>query len=128
MRISAVNSVRSLCCSPWSDLCCAGSLVPPSSGMWGHALATITAALKVTATVESARPNSVGGDAEVRLARAAQYLEDGKLANAVAEVDELTGLASEAAADWMSAAVARLAVDMALQVLSAHSQLALSSD
>lgn len=96
--------------------------------MWGHALATITAALKVTATVESARPNSVGGDAEVRLARAAQYLEDGKLANAVAEVDELTGLASEAAADWMSAAVARLAVDMALQVLSAHSQLALSSD
>ena len=54
-----------------------------------------------------------------RLARAEVRLSEHKLAEAVAELDGLTGAPREAAAAWLDQAKARLAVDAAMETLSA---------
>jgi uroporphyrinogen-III synthase len=53
-----------------------------------------------------------------RLARAELRLSESKLADAVAELDGLSGPAREAAAPWLEQAKARLAVDAAMETLS----------
>jgi hypothetical protein len=78
--------------------------------------------------VVTVRP--VGGDVEgdgplERLARAEADLAEGDLSAAVAEVSGITGSAQEAAADWLSQANARIAVDEAASTLAGFSARAL---
>jgi hypothetical protein len=54
-----------------------------------------------------------------RLARAERRLAAGNLAEAVAELDGLSGAAREAAAAWLDKARARLAADAAIDALAA---------
>ena len=54
-----------------------------------------------------------------RLARAELRLSESKLADAVTELEGLAGPAREAAAPWLDQAKARLAVDAAMETLSA---------
>jgi hypothetical protein len=64
----------------------------------------------------------VGGDVrgdtvEARVARAEAALDEGDLASAVAELDQLEGRAAAAAADWLKQAKARLGADQAVAQL-----------
>jgi hypothetical protein len=79
---------------------------------------------KVTDGVSDAVSVRPEGEAEgdgplERLARAEVRLSEHKLAEAVAELDGLTGAPREAAAAWLNQAKARLAVDAAMETLSA---------
>lgn len=62
-------------------------------------------------TVRPTGPDVEGDDTLARLARAEAKLGEGDLAGAVAEVRAMTGLAAEAAAEWLSQAEARLAIE-----------------
>jgi hypothetical protein len=65
--------------------------------------------------------NDVRGDtAEARVARAEAALDQGDLASAVAELDQLDGRPAEAAADWLSQAKLRLGADQAVAKLRTH--------
>jgi hypothetical protein len=63
-------------------------------------------------------PDVEGEDTLARLARAEAKLGEGDLEGAVAEVRGMKGLAAEAAAEWLSQAEARLAVEQAAAQLA----------
>ncbi|HET6618755.1 MAG TPA: uroporphyrinogen-III synthase [Dongiaceae bacterium] len=62
-------------------------------------------------TVRPTGPDVEGDDTLARLARAEAKLGEGDLSGAVAEVRGMKGLAAEAAAEWLSQAEARLAIE-----------------
>ena len=69
-------------------------------------------------TVRPTGPDVQGDDTLARLARAEAKLGEGDLAAAVAEVRGMKGLAAEAAAEWVSQADARLAIEQAAAQLA----------
>jgi uroporphyrinogen-III synthase len=69
-------------------------------------------------TVRPTGPDVEGDDTLARLARAEAKLGEGDLAAAVVEVRALTGLAAEAAAEWLAQADARLAIEEAAAQLA----------
>ncbi len=69
-------------------------------------------------TVRPTGPDVEGDDTLARLARAEAKLEEGDLAAAVAEVRAMTGLAADAAAEWLSQAEARLAIEQSAAQLA----------
>jgi uroporphyrinogen-III synthase len=69
-------------------------------------------------TVRPTGPDVEGDDTLARLARAEAKLGEGDLAAAVAEVRAMTGLAAETAAEWLSQAEARLAIEDAAAQLA----------
>jgi hypothetical protein len=69
-------------------------------------------------TVRPTGPGVEGDDTLARLARAEAKLEEGDLAAAVTEVRAMTGLAAEAAAEWLSQAEARLAIEQSAAQLA----------
>lgn len=64
-------------------------------------------------TVRPTGPDVEGDDTLARLARGEAKLSEGDLAGAAAEVRGMTGLAAETAAEWLSQAEARLAIEQA---------------
>jgi uroporphyrinogen-III synthase len=77
----------------------------------GHSLSEVI-------TVRPTGPDVEGEDTLARLARAEAKLAEGDLSAAVAEVRAMTGLAAEAAAEWLSGAEARLAIEDAAAQLA----------
>jgi hypothetical protein len=69
-------------------------------------------------TVRPTGPDVEGDDTLARLARAEAKLGEGDLAAAVVEVRAMTGLAAETAAEWLSQADARLAIEDAAAQLA----------
>jgi uroporphyrinogen-III synthase len=69
-------------------------------------------------TVRPTGPDVKGDDTLARLARGEAKLSEGDLAGAVAEVRGMTGLAAETAAEWLSQAEARLAIEQAAAQLA----------
>lgn len=69
-------------------------------------------------TVRPTGPDVEGDDTLARLARAEAKLAEGDLAAAVADVRGMTGLAADAAAEWLAQAEARLAIEQAAAQLA----------
>ncbi len=69
-------------------------------------------------TVRPTGPDVEGDDTLARLARAEAKLGEGDLAAAVAEVRAMTGLAADAAGEWLSQAEARLAIEQSAAQLA----------
>ncbi|MEZ5831910.1 MAG: uroporphyrinogen-III synthase [Dongiaceae bacterium] len=69
-------------------------------------------------TVRPTGPDVEGDDTLARLARAEAKLGEGDLSGAVAEVRDMTGLAAETAAEWLSQAEARLTIESAAAQLA----------
>jgi hypothetical protein len=82
----------------------------------GQIIGTILANISFTPTGFIAGPG-----AEETLARAAYYLDRGKLQEALHEVSSLNGYAKVIAKDWIQNAEHRLLVDQTIQVLKAES-------
>jgi len=94
------------------------ALVPPESGVWGQAVATIGYALKVY------EKGFVQGDSpDARFARAEWYLQRGHLEGAVKEMEHLRGLPAEVTRDWLVAARERLVAEQALEVVKSEATL-----
>lgn len=84
-----------------------------------HALAEVF-------TLRPVGPDVEGDGTLARLARAEAKLDEGDLSGAVTEIRGLDGLAAEAAAEWLSQAEARLAVERAAAQLADISTRALA--
>ncbi|WP_119302974.1 uroporphyrinogen-III synthase [Dongia deserti] len=69
-------------------------------------------------TVRPTGPDVEGDDTLAQLARAEAKLSEGDLAAAVSEVRAMTGLAAEAAAEWLAQAEARLTIEAAAAQLA----------
>jgi hypothetical protein len=69
-------------------------------------------------TVRPTGPDVEGDDTLARLARAEAKLGEGDLSGAVAEVRGMKGLAAESAAEWLSQAEARLAIEQSAAQLA----------
>jgi len=91
---------------------------PAADGFFSNAWRNITDGVSEAVTV---RPEgeAVGDGPLERLARAETRLAEFKLADAVAELDGLTGAPRDAAASWLDRAKARLAADRAIEALQA---------
>jgi len=68
-------------------------------------------------TVRPAGSQAEGDSVDARVARAEASLNDGDLAAAVTELDQLEGEPAQAAADWLAQAKARLAAEQAVTQL-----------
>jgi hypothetical protein len=71
-------------------------------------------------TVRPAGSQAEGDGVDARVARAEASLNEGDLAAAVAELDQLEGEPAQAAADWLAQARARLAAEQAVTQLRAQ--------
>ena len=101
-------------CRPEADLAGEASDDSLLKRFWrglGHSISEVI-------TVRPTGPDVEGDDTLARLARAEAKLGEGDLAGAVAEVRGMKGLVAEAAAEWLSQAEARLAVEQAAAQLA----------
>jgi hypothetical protein len=89
--------------------------VPTESDWWSHTLRRLAALVTIRRTGEVA-----GATPEAIVARAEQRLAAGDLPAAVKEVEKLSGGSATAAAEWLGAAHANLAVVDAVETLRAR--------
>lgn len=103
------------------DAATAAALAPDDT-MLGHAAGAFFSSIML-------KPRGVlqGDDVDAVLSRVAFALDGGDLEKAVAEMGGLSGLAQEAAADWMEAAQDRIALNQALTLVKTHSALLAAS-
>ncbi|ANB14653.1 Mic60p [Sugiyamaella lignohabitans] len=94
------------------------SLLPPNAGVAGHIGSIIFSQL-----LAGKSGNPVGNDNESIFARAETALGEGRVVDAVAEVNSLTGWPKKLAADWLSEGRKRSEVDFLAQALADEGKL-----
>lgn len=87
--------------------------------IWGHFLGAIFSRLKIPIDSWDDEPTMSLSNNEERLRRAERLLADGDLGSAIITLEALSGLAADIMKDWVSAAKARVAADLAAEVLLA---------
>lgn len=101
------------------------ALVPENKQgtMWGHFLGSIFSRLKIPVDfrLSSDHPPQTN---EERIRLAQNLLDDGDLGGAVTTLESLDGLAGEVMSDWMCSAKARIAAELAAEVLLADAIIA----
>lgn len=107
------------------------AMVPDGSAgtIWGHWLGAIFSRLKIPVDSRDDDPDSVPTTNEERIRLARRLVAEGDLGSAILTLDQLSGLSADVMSDWLRAAKARIAVDLAAEVLLADaiiSQMALT--
>uniref|UniRef100_A0A7S4B6J3 Mitofilin n=1 Tax=Chrysotila carterae TaxID=13221 RepID=A0A7S4B6J3_CHRCT len=102
-----------------------GALVPENSGLWGYALASVASTLSFAG--EALPANGARSEAAAVLSRAERRLDEGALAEAVAEVRTLRGPPRALCAGWLEAAEQRLLMEQVLTTAKAEASLAVSA-
>lgn len=97
------------------------AMVPPekTGTLWGHFLGALFSRLKIPIDRWDDTSNAPLSSNEERIRRAERLVSDGDLSNAILILDSLNGLSADIMKDWIGAAKARVAADLAAEVLLA---------
>ncbi|CDF39991.1 unnamed protein product [Chondrus crispus] len=97
------------------------AMVPPgkTGTLWGHFLGALFSRLKIPIDRWDNTSNAPLSSNEERIRRAERLVSDGDLSNAILILDSLNGLSADIMKDWIGAAKARVAADLAAEVLLA---------
>lgn len=86
--------------------------------LWGHFLGSIFSRLKIPIDRWDDKITQISGNEE-RIRRAERLLSDGDLSGAILVLESLNGLSADIMQDWISAAKAKIAADLAAEVILA---------
>lgn len=92
--------------------------------IWGHLLGAIFSRLKIPIDTREDAATAAPTTNEERIRRAERLLDEGDLGGAIVSLESLNGLSADIIKDWLSAAKARVAADLAAEVLLADAIIA----
>lgn len=102
------------------------AMVPEGNAgtIWGQLLGAIFSRLKIPVDDRVEDPNVVPKTNEGRIRLARRLVEEGNLSGAIKTLEQLNGLSADVMSDWLGAAKARVAADLAAEVLLADAIIA----
>ena len=102
------------------------ALVPEGSGIWGRALASVTAALTINLPY-NLLPSTDSRSPSYVISRASNHLDSGNLEDAVRELRDLRGPPAASCSGWLEEAERRLLLEQVLRVAKAEASITVSA-